>query len=220
MTKTPIYGQKEILNNTSATSARQLSSSPHSSTKDAKNPEDNVKISLPNQPPYAKDDMLRTEENKPAIGAILKNDVDLDGDKLKLMSVPSHTKKGGTVITNDNGTITFLPATDFIGLDTFSYVITDGKAKTDKGQVIIIVAAPTDTEQDQRKHATPSMMLKRNAEEGLQNHDSMIANNEKGQELQDISVSADDNRNVSKLPCTEKRPTNLNTRECAPNMRN
>ena len=87
-----------------------------------------------NHPPVAKDDRLRIEANNQVVASILDNDNDPDGDKLNIISVTSPTKKGSTVTINDNGTVTFLPARNIVGADTFSYIISDGKGKTDNGK--------------------------------------------------------------------------------------
>lgn len=87
-----------------------------------------------NSPPSAKDDRIRTEENKPALFTVLDNDKDADGDKIKIISVTS-PKNGGTAKINENDTITFEPERDFVGVDTFSYVIADSEGNTDEGKV-------------------------------------------------------------------------------------
>ena len=92
-----------------------------------------------NHPPVAKDDRLRIEANNQVVASILDNDNDPDGDKLNIISVTSPTKKGSTVTINDNGTVTFLPARNIVGADTFSYIISDGKGKTDKAKVSITI---------------------------------------------------------------------------------
>jgi hypothetical protein len=69
---------------------------------------------------------------------ILNNDDDPDRDILEITSVAS-PKFGGSVKVNENGTITFSPAEDFVGIDTFSYDISDGKGKSDNGKVSVIV---------------------------------------------------------------------------------
>ena len=92
-----------------------------------------------NHPPVAKDDRLRIEANNQVVASILDNDNDPDGDKLNIISVTSPTKKGSTVTINDNGTVTFLPASNIVGADTFSYIISDGKGKTDKAKVSISI---------------------------------------------------------------------------------
>lgn len=78
--------------------------------------------------------------------AVLHNDKDADGDKIKIISVSS-PKNGGTVIINENDTITFEPGRDFVGVDTFSYVIADSEGKTDEGKVSADVRGVTDEKQ-------------------------------------------------------------------------
>ena len=62
------------------------------------------------------------------------------------MSV-SAPKNGGTVMINGNDTITFVPEKDFVGVDTFSYVIADSEGKTDEGKVSADVRGLTDGKQ-------------------------------------------------------------------------
>ena len=78
--------------------------------------------------------------------AVLANDKDADGDKIKIISVSS-PKNGGTVMINENDTITFVPERDFVGVDTFSYVIADSEGKTDEGKVSAYVRGLTDEKQ-------------------------------------------------------------------------
>ena len=99
-----------------------------------------------NSPPSARDDRIRTEQNKPVVVAVLDNDKDADGDKIKIISVSSPTN-GGTVMMNENDTITFVPGRDFVGVDTFSYVIADSEGNTDEGKVSADVRGVTDGKQ-------------------------------------------------------------------------
>lgn len=48
---------------------------------------------------------------------------------------------------NKNDTITFVPERDFVGVDTFSYVIADSEGKTDEGKVSADVRGMTDGKQ-------------------------------------------------------------------------
>ena len=48
---------------------------------------------------------------------------------------------------NENDTITFEPSTDFVGTDTFSYVIADSEGNTDEGKVSADVRRATDDKQ-------------------------------------------------------------------------
>jgi hypothetical protein len=54
---------------------------------------------------------------------------------------------GGTVMINENDTITFVPERDFVGVDSFSYVIADSEGKTDEGKVSAYVRGVADEKQ-------------------------------------------------------------------------
>jgi subtilisin len=150
-----------------------------------------------NHPPVAKDDRLRTEANNQIVATILDNDNDPDGDKLKIISVTSPTKKGGTVTINDNGTVTFLPASNIVGADTFSYTISDGKGKTDKAKVSISIKQVLDRTVDQTNHEMTSTKGEggRNGEEHMQNQADRVH----------------DNRDRIPQQVQEKAPTNANS---------
>jgi hypothetical protein len=84
-------------------------------------------------------------------GNVLTNDVaqnpDGPGESLTVTSTGGiATTGGGAVSMASDGTYTYTPATDFTGVDTFTYTVTDG-VTTDVGQVSITVtpAAPENT---------------------------------------------------------------------------
>jgi subtilisin len=119
-------------------------SRPEETTKDPKISVENDGEVLPsspttNYPPIAKDDRVRSESVKQVLVKVLSNDRDPDADELNIISVSSPTKNGGTVIINNKDTLTYIAAADFVGIDTFSYEISDGKSKTDEARVSIIV---------------------------------------------------------------------------------
>ena len=74
----------------------------------------------------ASDDKYTVGANKLLLETVLKNDKDPDGDNLIVMSVLPSTNRGGTVTINENGTITYLHATNFVGVDTFT-LLWDGR---------------------------------------------------------------------------------------------
>ena len=55
----------------------------------------------------------------------------------------SSPKNGGTVMINENDTITFVPEKDVVGVDSFAYVIADSEG-TDEGKVSAYVGGLTD----------------------------------------------------------------------------
>jgi len=84
-------------------------------------------VSVPgNHPPVPVDDTVTTDEDTPVTVAVLANDSDPDGDPLACRPVtqPAH----GTVVINADNTVTYSPARDFHGTDSFTYTARDGKA--------------------------------------------------------------------------------------------
>ena len=94
---------------------------------------------ITNHSPIAKDDKLNAEKNRPIVAAILENDMDPDGDNLRIESVSTPTSKGGSVIINGNDILTYIPPADFVGSDSFSYVISDGQKENDEAKVKITI---------------------------------------------------------------------------------
>ena len=136
-------------------SGKQLFGSSQSHSKHGKLGSDTIifpadpSLSL-NKPPDAKDDRIKTDVNKPVEIAILGNDKDPDGDKLKIMSVTSPSQNGGIVAINENGTVTFFPRNDNTGTDRFSYTVSDGEGNSDKARVSVIIKVTIDRTADKQ----------------------------------------------------------------------
>ena len=98
-----------------------------------------------NNPPIANPDHNITEVNTPVNGSVLPNDYDPDGDPITINTTPVVDPTNGTVVINPDGTYTYTPDPDFVGEDTFDYVICDNgtPALCDTTTVTIIVE-PTD----------------------------------------------------------------------------
>ena len=75
-------------------------------------------------------------------GGVLKNDSDPDGDPLRslIMSAPVH----GTVALNDRGALIYTPDVNFSGVDSFTYVATDGELVSNAATVTVTVRAVND----------------------------------------------------------------------------
>ena len=58
---------------------------------------------------------LRLKKNKPVVFAVLDNDKDADGDKLKSY-LYLHQRMVEQLMINENDTITFEPSIDFVGV--------------------------------------------------------------------------------------------------------
>jgi VCBS repeat-containing protein len=94
-----------------------------------------------NTPPDAVNDSYNVLENSTDnVLAVLTNDSDIDGDTLSITNV-SDPANGTTVISGQ--TILYTPGTNFLGVDTFTYTISDGTF-TDTATVTINVVEEGD----------------------------------------------------------------------------
>ncbi len=100
-----------------------------------------VSVGADNDPPVAGDDSDGISEDGSSTVDVLVNDVDVDGDSLTVVSVTQGSN--GLVTDNGDGTVTYTPDSDWNGVDSFTYTITDGLA-TDTATVIVTVAAVND----------------------------------------------------------------------------
>jgi hypothetical protein len=92
----------------------------------------------PNQPPNAVNDSTTTQKNVAKVVSMLANDSDPDGDPLTVTS--AGPAGHGTVTINAGTTVTYTPSTDFVGTDSFSYSISDGRGGTDTATVSVTVS--------------------------------------------------------------------------------
>ena len=72
-------------------------------------------------PPKAQNDFASTGQRTAVTINVLANDTDPDGDQLTITAVGPAAH--GTVVNNGNGTLTYMPAGTFKGIDTFVYTI-------------------------------------------------------------------------------------------------
>jgi gliding motility-associated-like protein len=105
-------------------------------------------ITLIGYPPVAVDDSTHTNMNVPVVIHVLQNDTTYDEDPLTLCSPdaiviqPIH----GTVIPNSDGTVTYTPANDYVGRDSFQYQICDPEGRDTAWVFITIDTLDTDCE--------------------------------------------------------------------------
>ncbi len=78
-----------------------------------------------NQPPLAVDDINTTFENIPVNGDVSTNDVDPNLGDVLTFTLLVDSNLDGTLVFNPNGTYTFNPTTDFVGVTEFSYFVCD-----------------------------------------------------------------------------------------------
>jgi streptogramin lyase len=100
-----------------------------------------VRLPLLNNPPVAVDDTYSTKTDTtliiPAPG-VLANDSDMDGDILTALKVTNPLN--GEVTLNADGSFTYTPAAGFEGLDSFTYLATDGDLESNIATVNITVS--------------------------------------------------------------------------------
>ncbi len=112
----------------------------------------NVTITVVNQPPVAVND---NKSLLPCISTtfnLLTNDTDpengiLSVNSISALSIPA----AGTLVNNNDGTVTFTPATGFLGVVTFTYTIIDDGVSpvvSAPATVSITVSAPSNTAPD------------------------------------------------------------------------
>lgn len=101
-----------------------------------------------NNPPLAVEDQFSTNKNVGITlniaNQILANDSDPEGKTLEIKSFDfdSDAIPAGSIINNGDGTITYTPGLNYVGVDSFNYEITDGEL-TSVGTISIIVSDPT-----------------------------------------------------------------------------
>jgi hypothetical protein len=84
-----------------------------------------ITITPVNDPPVAVDDSETTQEDTPVDIDVTVNDFDIDGvinpTTVTVLTDPTN----GTVVNNGDGTITYSPNPDFVGVDEFTYSVCD-----------------------------------------------------------------------------------------------
>ncbi|HEX2701770.1 MAG TPA: ELWxxDGT repeat protein [Acidimicrobiales bacterium] len=99
-----------------------------------------INVSAVADDPVAVDDSDQTVEDTPLsvpAPGVLANDTDGDNDVLTAGSAsdPDH----GSVVLNSNGSYTYTPDANFLGTDSFTYVVSDGTGRTDTATVTMAV---------------------------------------------------------------------------------
>jgi hypothetical protein len=93
-----------------------------------------------NQPPDAQPDLLGTFQDRAIVistSKLLANDSDPDGDPISVISVTSDGNPNSGTVSLSGTTITYTPKAGFIGEDTFTYMISDGKGGTATATVTV-----------------------------------------------------------------------------------
>jgi uncharacterized repeat protein (TIGR02543 family) len=96
----------------------------------------------PNQPPLAGNDIYQTTKNTPLVIAapgLLANDLDPDNGPTTLViaTLPSSAPSHGTLTPTTGGGFTYTPASNYVGLDSFTYTASDGAAVSNTASVTL-----------------------------------------------------------------------------------
>lgn len=90
--------------------------------------------------PVANTDTATTAANTPVTVPVLTNDTDPAGYVPLTVSAVG-TAAHGTVVLNANNTVTYTPASNYTGTDTFGYTVADSRALTANGTVNVTITA-------------------------------------------------------------------------------
>jgi hypothetical protein len=92
-----------------------------------------------NRAPTAANDQTTTSAGQAVTIAVLANDTDADADPLRLVAVGS-ARNGLAELVGDQ--VRYTPAAGFSGSDSFSYIISDGKASATATVSVTVTAPP------------------------------------------------------------------------------
>jgi lysophospholipase L1-like esterase len=107
----------------------------------------NTEPSNNNNPVATGDDYNVVEDNiltVAANGGVLSNDSDTDGDDLTVTAYDHTSTAGGTVNVNVDGSLSYIPVTNFAGIDRFNYTVSDGNGGVDTATVTVEVTPEND----------------------------------------------------------------------------
>ncbi|MDQ0966461.1 putative repeat protein (TIGR01451 family)/gliding motility-associated-like protein [Flavobacterium sp. W4I14] len=100
-----------------------------------------ITVSPVNNAPVATSSAITTPQNTAANGTITASDIDGDPLNFTVSTPPAH----GTVVVNADGTYTYTPTAGYVGNDTFTITVSDGKGGITTVTVpvtVTLVAAP------------------------------------------------------------------------------
>ncbi|MCA9215413.1 MAG: tandem-95 repeat protein, partial [Planctomycetales bacterium] len=103
-----------------------------------------IQVEAVNDSPIGSRDSFILEQGTtivvPAASGVLANDIDIDNDVLTASLVTQAVR--GTVTLNANGSFEYNTAEEFVGIDSFSYTVSDGVVTSTPIQVDLIFEAP------------------------------------------------------------------------------
>ena len=87
----------------------------------------------------ANNDTAVTDLGTPVTINLIANDRDADGDSLSIADCSIVSASGGTIVQNDAVKVTYTPAANFSGTDTFNYRCSDGQTASYAAAVTVTV---------------------------------------------------------------------------------
>ncbi|MDQ2966562.1 MAG: cadherin-like domain-containing protein, partial [Chloroflexota bacterium] len=100
-----------------------------------------VAVGAVNDAPVAADDFATTPEDTSINVVVAANDSDVDSGGLGAVAI-AQSGAGSAVIEAD-GAITYTPRANYVGVDSLSYVVSDGEGGTDTATLWIWVSPPS-----------------------------------------------------------------------------
>ncbi|WP_448679534.1 retention module-containing protein [Pseudomonas nicosulfuronedens] len=100
-----------------------------------------ITVNGSNDAPVAVADTAHTSEDTAITIDVLGNDTDAEGDAL---TVTSANAGNGSVVINQDGTLSYTPKENFSGSDTITYTVDDGKGGTATSTVTVSIEAVAD----------------------------------------------------------------------------
>jgi VCBS repeat-containing protein len=101
-----------------------------------------ITVNAINDAPVANDDTAETAEDTALNNInVLGNDTDVEGDQLVVSSVGAAAHGTASL---DNGVVSYTPAANYNGSDSFSYTVSDGNGGTEQGTVNVNVTPVND----------------------------------------------------------------------------
>jgi len=103
-----------------------------------------VTVTNINDPPTATSDTATTLEEKAVVVDVRPNDSDADGDALTVTAVTTPANGTAALVPTAPGSVTYTPKANFVGTDSFSYTVSDGKGGVAAATVTVEVTNVND----------------------------------------------------------------------------
>ncbi len=101
-----------------------------------------IDITPVNDAPIAVNDFLIATEDSAKNQHVTINDIDVDGDTLVISSVGAASH--GVASKYSSTAVNYVPTSNYCGIDSFTYVVSDGHGGTDTGTVSVSIACVND----------------------------------------------------------------------------